>query len=217
MLKAKPHLWPYGTNLLVWICEIHFFRQECCLQLPKLDPYLLVSQPVIHVSYILILDFNSLPLIFQVLSCIAEQRLCYFHLHSVAHVFISPSFSSSMFLNRTFCLQARESKRFLGFDMRFCIFGLIGSCLLQLCVEGSTDIGRLIPDSKDLEIQCSNQTTSSCSKYSCLNSHGKAESVRASTVTQLTCWGMMLMTENCFQLHIHCQNNTAFKRKKRKE
>lgn len=26
MLKAKPHLWPYGTNLLVWICEIHFFR-----------------------------------------------------------------------------------------------------------------------------------------------------------------------------------------------
>ena len=46
-----------------------------------------------------------------------------------------------------------RSKSFLGFDARFCISGMTGSCLLQSCVEASTEIGRLIPDSKDLQIK----------------------------------------------------------------
>lgn len=66
MLKMGPHLGQYVTNLLVWICEIHCFSEEWSLQFPKLDCYLPVSQPVIHVIN---LNLNSLPLVFQVLSC----------------------------------------------------------------------------------------------------------------------------------------------------
>lgn len=31
MLKARPHVGQYVTNLLVWICEIHFFSEEWSL------------------------------------------------------------------------------------------------------------------------------------------------------------------------------------------
>lgn len=57
MLKVRPHLGQYFANWLVWICEIHFFSEEWSLQLPKPDHHLPVSQPVIHVSYQILIPF----------------------------------------------------------------------------------------------------------------------------------------------------------------
>lgn len=102
MLKMRPHLGQYVTNLLVWICEIRCFSEEWSLQFPKPDCYLPVSHPVIHVIY---LNFNSLPLVFQVLSHTTHQSLYYFILRTIVHVFISTSFPSWMCLSVTFCLQ----------------------------------------------------------------------------------------------------------------
>lgn len=101
MLKVRPHLGQYVTNLLVWICEIHCFSEEGSLQFPKIDGYLPVSLPGIHVIY---LNFNSFPHVFWVLSCTTQQSLHYFVWHTIVHVFISSSFSSWMCLSVIFCL-----------------------------------------------------------------------------------------------------------------
>lgn len=104
MVKMGLHLEQCVTNLLVWICEIHCFSEEWSLQFPKPDYYLPVSQPVIHVIY---LNLNSLPFVFQVLSRTTQQSLYYCILHTIVHVFISPSFSSWICPSVTFCLQVR--------------------------------------------------------------------------------------------------------------
>lgn len=101
MLKMRPHLGQYVTNLLVWICEIYCFSEEGSLQFPKIDGYLPVSLSVIHVIY---LNFNSFPLVFQVLSHTTQQSLHYFVLHIIVPVFISSSFSRWMCLSVVFCL-----------------------------------------------------------------------------------------------------------------
>lgn len=150
-----------------------------------------------------------------------SKGFIYFLLHTVAHVCMG--FSSWM--SKCNLLPIGKSKRFLGFDTRFCISSMTGSCLLQSCSEASTEIGRPIPDSKGLQIKCSNQTTSSCSNYSCLKSHGKAVNTRtralphisSTTVTHLARRGMMLLTGNCFQLRVCFQNNTTLKKKKKEK
>lgn len=75
MLKARPHLGQYVTNLLVWTCEIHFFSDEWNLQLPKPDHSLPVSQPVFHVSC---LNFNFLPYFLSIILQIQSKSFITF-------------------------------------------------------------------------------------------------------------------------------------------
>lgn len=176
--KRGPVLWHYVKHLLLWICEIHFFSKKQSLQLPKPDHYLPVSHHVMHFSY---LYFISISLTLQVFFLVTEQRLYYCPSHTTTHH--PPSFSGWMLPTVAFCLS--KSKKFLGFDRRFCISSMIGTDMLQQCMEASAETDRLIRDTKGLLIECNNQMTSFHLWYSCLKSHRRAMDMRAELYLQL--------------------------------
>lgn len=160
--------------MVLWICEIHFFSKKQSLWLPKPDHY----PPVTHLSY---LYFISISLTFQVFFLVTEQRLHYCPSHTTTHH--PPGFSGWMFPTVAFSLS--KSKKFLGFVRRFCISNILGTPMLQQCVEASAETGRLICDTKGLLSECNNWKTSSYLCYSCLKSHRRAMDMRVELYLQL--------------------------------